>query len=1064
MERRIPVSPEHISEKTLFSLYNEHSGKLTDKWSSYICEYERLFEDYRKKEARILEIGIQNGGFLEILAKYFPHAEKIVGCDIDPTCHALSYDDERISVIIGDAVKEETADQIFRISEKFDIIIDDGSHESGDIVKTFARYFGNLKPGGIYIVEDLHCSYWQKTFNGGLNAPFSSISFFKRLCDAVNFEHWGTGDKAAEAFDYFSKTYDISLKDEDLLSIESIVFRNSLCAIYRGENSPVRLGTRVVVGKEAIVSSAPLSTNGSTLTAPNQAANPWGPGLGSTEQIVADVFKDRTQLEKARAQLEKARTQLEEARTQLELATHAANAAAERIKQTIRLLRHPIRHHFATKASQWAAMLPGLSEKRRQKYLRSAHKRDTRALLEGGLQALLDLRSTPLLPVRRDEAVLRNDLDGIALPRHTEKTDIDIVVCIHNALDDVKACLSSIIANTSPPYRLILVDDGSGDDTKLYLETFAAAQRAVLLRSDTAGGYTRAANRGLLASEAPWTVLLNSDTIVPFGWIDEMLKVGWSAPQIGIVGPASNTASWQSTPSLFNEDGDWADNPLPQGISIQDMQTVSSSVAPPQGIDLPFLNGFAFMIRRELIDDIGIFDEDTFGAGYGEENDYCIRARNAGWKLIFAPNAYIYHAQSKSYSSEKRLKLAANADEKLRSKHDVDRNIIPQVTYCKDSLATLSFRARFATALEDFNASEHRYVGKRIALLCPIAHAGGGGNILVQEAALLNKLGAQVWLINLSSNQTAFEEIYHSGVKTLYFEGHKDIRAFLRKNEMQFDAIVASAYFTTRWIPDRFDGMAPRLGYYIQDDEPAFFEATTREHQDALRSYELLQRGVGFTKTNWNADAIEHRGFPRPAVVGASVDLSRFRPKGRNLNATGRIRIAAMLRFESGIDRRGPKRTMRVLNRLSQAYGKRVELIVFGSDPNHDKKSILAPTVTDLGALRPDEVAILMRNIDVFLDFSIWQAMGLSAMEAMASGCAVVVPNNGGTSDFCVDQHNALIVDSSDDDACFAAASRLVDDEALLVRLRQNATREICAYSQQRSALRILDVLFGAAA
>lgn len=1059
------MNTECSPEKSLVTFYNEHSGKVSDKWHSYLHDYERFFRIYKGRKVRILEIGIQNGGSLEIWAKYFPHAEVIVGCDIDPKCRTLSYEDERISVVVGDANEASTADEIFEISKYFDIIIDDGSHESGDIVKVFARYFGHLKSGGIFIAEDLHCSYWQNTFqntfNGGLNAPFSSVSFFKRLCDVVNFEHWGAEGRASKPFDYFSKTYDITLRDEDLLSIESVVFRNSLCIVYKAESSPVSLGTRVVVGNDAVVSRDPLSENGTTPMAPDQSANPWGPDLGSSERIVADVFKAQAREKRLRKRVAAQQKSIELLSTNLELAMREANAPAEMIKKILPVLCHPIRSLFVSKAAQWAAMLPGLSEKRRQKLLCSAAKRDTRTLAEALSQALLKRPNVPIFSMLQGDAILQNDLDGIVLPAQSEGSDIDIVVCVHNALDDVRACLSSIITNTPPPYRLILVDDGSRDDTRLYLEAFAAAQGAVLLRSDTAGGYTRAANRGLQASDAPWTVLLNSDTIVPFGWIHEMLKIGQSDPKIGIIGPASNTASWQSTPSLFNKNGDWANNSRPEGVSIQELQTVASSVAPPQGIDLPFLNGFAFMVRRELIDDIGIFDEATFGAGYGEENDYCIRARNAGWKLIFAPNAYVYHEQSKSYTSEKRLKLAANADKKLSSKHDFENDILRQVTYCKDNLATQSFRARFATALEDFGASEHPYVGKRIALLCPVGHAGGGGNILVQEASILNKLGAQVWLINLSSNQAAFEETYHSGAESLFFNNIKEIRAFLRKNEMNFDAIVASAYFTAGWMPDRFDGKAPRLGYYIQDDEPAFFETSTRQHQEALSSYDLLQRGVGFTKTNWNAHAVERRGFPRPAVVGASVDLSTFRPKGRNCNATRTVRISAMLRFESGVDRRAPERTMRVINRLNDVYGKNVELIVFGSDPNHHKKSMLAPDVTDLGSLRPNEVATLMRNVDVFLDFSIWQAMGLSAMEAMASGCAVVVPSNGGTCDYCVDQHNALIVDSADEEACFAAASQLVDDDALLSRLRQTATSEICAYTQQRSALRILDVLFG---
>ena len=324
------------------------------------------------------------------------------------------------------------------------------------------------------------------------------------------------------------------------------------------------------------------------------------------------------------------------------------------------------------------------------------------------------------------------------------------------------------------------------------------------------------------------------------------------------------------------------------------------------------------------------------------------------------------------------------------------------------------------------------------------------------------QLGAQVWLINHESNRGAFESDYPERAPTLYFKDNKAIKAFLQKNELDFDAVIASAFFTTDWIPDRFDGKVPKLGYYIQDDEPAFFEVKSRTYSAAVKSYEILYRACGFTKTNWNANAIEKRGFPRPAVIGASVDLSRFRPKGRNLNLDRPTRLAAMLRFETGsVDRRAPDRTMRVLNRLAAAYGASVELIVFGSDLSHHRKSGLHDAVIDVGQLRPIEVASLMRNVDVFLDFSLWQAMGLSAMEAMASGCAVVIPQNGGAVDFCVNEHNGLIVDSEDEDACFAAASRLIDDPAFLAKLRRNATQDVCQFSQKRSARRILELLFG---
>lgn len=127
--------------KTLVELYLSHTGKVSDKWELYLREYDRLFSPYRTLPISILEIGIQNGGSLEILSKYFVNASKFVGCDINLNCALLNYEDPRITVIIGDATTAETKEKIVHHAENFDIIIEDGSHVSGDIIKAFTQYF-----------------------------------------------------------------------------------------------------------------------------------------------------------------------------------------------------------------------------------------------------------------------------------------------------------------------------------------------------------------------------------------------------------------------------------------------------------------------------------------------------------------------------------------------------------------------------------------------------------------------------------------------------------------------------------------------------------------------------------------------------------------------------------------------------------------------------------------------------------------------------------------------------------------------------------------------------------
>src|SRR4249919_1939875 len=121
----------------LLSIARKHRGKVSDKWASYFATYEALFEPFREKPISLLEIGVQNGGSLEIWAKYLPHATRFVGCDIDPRCGELDFKDPRISVVTGDANLPGTFDRIAAIARRYEIMIDDGSHTAPDIIASF---------------------------------------------------------------------------------------------------------------------------------------------------------------------------------------------------------------------------------------------------------------------------------------------------------------------------------------------------------------------------------------------------------------------------------------------------------------------------------------------------------------------------------------------------------------------------------------------------------------------------------------------------------------------------------------------------------------------------------------------------------------------------------------------------------------------------------------------------------------------------------------------------------------------------------------------------------------
>lgn len=241
-----------MANKTIDALHRGKKGKVSDKWASYLGYHDRIFSPLRKSPISLLEIGIQNGGSLETWLDYFQVAEKLVGCDINPKCKNLEYADPRINVVVGDANTTASFQEIQAISPAFDIIIDDGSHISNDVLVSFINYFPLLKPGGIYIVEDSHTLYMDG-FGGGLLNDSGAYGFFKKLIDVVNYQFWADSVTLGA---YFRTWFPLDATPSFISEgwIDSIEFRNSIITIRKStENGHNKLGERLIVGNEAIV-------------------------------------------------------------------------------------------------------------------------------------------------------------------------------------------------------------------------------------------------------------------------------------------------------------------------------------------------------------------------------------------------------------------------------------------------------------------------------------------------------------------------------------------------------------------------------------------------------------------------------------------------------------------------------------------------------------------------------------------------------------------------------------------------------------------------------------------
>ena len=241
---------------------------------------------------------------------------------------------------------------------------------------------------------------------------------------------------------------------------------------------------------------------------------------------------------------------------------------------------------------------------------------------------------------------------------------IDIIIPVYNAYDDLQRCLDSVLRTATSPCRLILIDDCSPDSRIAgYFGTLRGKNdaRLLLLRNEVNLGFVGTVNRAMALGRSD-VILLNSDTVVTSGWLEKIRRCAATDPHIGTITPFSNNAEICSFPNFCE------DNPLPPGMDAEDVNRAMEQAAVPLYPDIPTGVGFCMFIRRALLDKIGLFDAETFGLGYGEENDFCMRAVQSGYRNVLCDDTFILHVGNSSFDSKKGA-LAQENMQRLVAKH-----------------------------------------------------------------------------------------------------------------------------------------------------------------------------------------------------------------------------------------------------------------------------------------------------------------------------------------------------------------------------------------------------------
>jgi len=327
-------------------------------------------------------------------------------------------------------------------------------------------------------------------------------------------------------------------------------------------------------------------------------------------------------------------------------------------------------------------------------------------------------------------------------PNPHKPATVTIIIPVYSGLRETRACIASVLLNKPPAYEVIVVDDAIPDPAlRAYIEEQAAREKIRLIPSDPVHhrnlGFVGAVNAGLAAAGANDVVLLNADTIMPPHGLATMRQAAYCAPNIGTVTPISNEATILSYPRPSFDPRPFK-NLMPNAAQTAELSALAAKANPGIYVEIPTAHGFCMFIRADCLAAVGNFRADLFAQGYGEENDFCERARTAGFIHIALPSVFVAHAGNVSFGTARDHLLTRNLE------------IIDQLYP--------TYRAR----IEEFIAADPlhpararidraRFIAgrKKAGAVLLITHGGGGGTtrVINERIADIESQGLRVIIL-----------------------------------------------------------------------------------------------------------------------------------------------------------------------------------------------------------------------------------------------------------------------------------------------------------------------------
>ena len=606
------------------------------------------------------------------------------------------------------------------------------------------------------------------------------------------------------------------------------------------------------------------------------------------------------------------------------------------------------------------------------------------------------LRLTPLKPYLQLEHRVRLDRSVALRWYRARGRPVTIVIPSYRDAELVAPLVRSIRRTTRTawgllgprePVRIVIADDASGPEHLAALRQLKGVEIVAGTRNE---GFAANVNRGIAAAPADRdVVVLNSDMLARRGWLACLQYEAHRGDEVGVVGGKLLYPDGliQSAGSIRNPEApEWFDHRYrgkPSGFGPANAPGSVLAVC-----------GACMYIRRSLLDRIGQFDP-AYGMGY-EDVDFCLRAWQAGFRIVYSPHAELYHYESI-----------------VRGKKQGERELASQRLFWERWEGF--FEARDVRTPEG---------ALRVIYVTEGTGIGGGHRVVFEQINGLVAAGHEVELWTLDEAPDWFD--LHAPVRT--FEKYEELLVALTPIE----AIKVATWWTSAppvWEASVVNGIPV---YFVQDIESSYYPDSEWLQYAVLASYRHEFRYL--TTSSWNRDRLRELGLDS-AVIAPAIDHDEFRP------LEGAQRRTEMV---VALGRSNPLKNFPLTIEAYESLPEpRPELCLFGIEPElvEDK-----PAIRYVMSPSDEQVNRLYNQAAVFIQTSTHEGFCLPILEAMATGCPVVCTDADGNRDFCRDGRNCLMPDA-DVRSVADALSLALADPGLRERLGQAGIETAAEYT-----------------